>query len=67
MILCSGFSGHRYQAAAPTKHGHCRSPGRGGESILLRALNNSLNKKLPTMPNEPNACRLLPTYPIDSA
>jgi len=30
------------------------------------ALNNSLNKILPTMPNKPDGCRLLPTYPTDS-
>jgi hypothetical protein len=30
------------------------------------ALHKPLHKSVPTMPNEPNCCRLLPTYPIDS-
>ena len=42
-------------------------PGRGGDCILLRALHKLLHKILPTMPNKPDGCRLLPTYPIDSA
>ena len=32
----------------------------------MEALNNSLNKTLPTMPTNPLVCRLLPTYPTDS-
>jgi len=37
-----------------------------GASKAAEALNNSLNKILPIMPNGPDGCRLLPTYPIDS-
>jgi hypothetical protein len=35
-------------------------------SKAAEALRKPLHKILPTMPNKPDGCRLLPTYPLDS-
>ena len=53
---------------------HACLPGRGGNlfvpyhgaSKAAEALHKPLHKILPTMPNKPDGCRLLSTYPTDS-